>query len=562
MSVIPEAFPGSLPYKRSCTIALAGNPNVGKSTVFNALTGLHQHTGNWAGKTVENAEGQLRIGDCTITLADLPGVYSLTPRSAEERAAREYLLSGRADAVIVVCDATALSRGIHLVLQILELTNRCVVCCNLMDEAEYRGIHVDCPALAAVLGVPVIPADARRGRGLPALIEAALTAAFADSAPPITPFWESTPTGRVKCARELCRNCVRQEDRGEAWRRRLDRLLTGRLTASEDAGTGHGVAIKRTKVAEVGWDADDLDYSITLENGIGSMTAYSYTGSTSYTALDVYFYVGEGGKPYAAPTYIDAPGDIPQIGIWGAPTTKHYWEETTDTDGRSCKTIYLWLSDDTPNDTVVDVEFLTSKAIYAGWKNKGTDVHRPGLSVALTNGSGTLTFCCANTYYTLHIRNYINLAPERKLAAGTGTVAAGQEYVLDLSTVFHDQNGDSLTYYVDVDGGDPISVDTQCAITPTEVGTMVLVFTASDGTAVSQPYTLTLTVTDGSFTVGDVNGDGIINLKDSSALLRYLVGWDEPVVLDAADTNGDGLVNNKDATHLMRYLADWDVTLG
>jgi len=141
-------------------------------------------------------------------------------------------------------------------------------------------------------------------------------------------------------------------------------------------------------------------------------------------------------------------------------------------------------------------------------------------------------------------------------------VAAGQEYVLDLSTVFHDQNGDSLTYYVAVDGGDPISVDTQCALVPTEVGTMVLVFTASDGTAVSQPYTLTLTVTDGSFTVGDVNGDGIINLKDSSALLRYLVGWDEPVVLDAADTNGDGLVNNKDATHLMRYLADWDVTLG
>ncbi|MBR6747876.1 MAG: ferrous iron transporter B [Clostridia bacterium] len=231
MSVIPEAFPGSLPYKRSCTIALAGNPNVGKSTVFNALTGLHQHTGNWAGKTVENAEGQLRIGDCTITLADLPGVYSLTPRSAEERAAREYLLSGRADAVIVVCDATALSRGIHLVLQILELTNRCVVCCNLMDEAEYRGIHVDCPALSAALGVPVIPADARRGRGLSALIEAALTAAFANSAPSITPFWESTPTGRVKCARELCRNCVRQEDRGEAWRRRLDRLLTGRLTA-------------------------------------------------------------------------------------------------------------------------------------------------------------------------------------------------------------------------------------------------------------------------------------------------------------------------------------------
>ena len=114
-------------------VALAGNPNVGKSTVFNALTGSRQHTGNWSGKTVSNAYGVLRCGGKRLTLVDLPGTYSLRARSAEEQAARGFLASGEADAVILVADATCLERNLILVLQVLEITSRAVLCLNLMD---------------------------------------------------------------------------------------------------------------------------------------------------------------------------------------------------------------------------------------------------------------------------------------------------------------------------------------------------------------------------------------------------------------------------------------------
>ncbi len=153
-------------------IALAGNPNVGKSTLFNALTGLHQHTGNWPGKTVCTAQGRCSHRGQDFLLVDLPGTYSLMAHSAEEEVARDFLCFGDYDAVCVVCDATALERGMNLVLQVLELTDRVVVCVNLVDEARRKGIHLDLELLARRLGVPVVGTQARKKGSLPPLLSA------------------------------------------------------------------------------------------------------------------------------------------------------------------------------------------------------------------------------------------------------------------------------------------------------------------------------------------------------------------------------------------------------
>ena len=158
-------------------IALAGNPNVGKSTVFNALTGLRQHTGNWPGKTVAAARGDLAYGGEHFTLVDLPGTYSLFPNSAEEEIARDYLCSGEAEAVLILADATCLERSLNLVLQTLEAADvPAVVCVNLLDEAAKKGIVLELPALSRALGVPVVGTAASRGEGLDEL-RAALAAA-------------------------------------------------------------------------------------------------------------------------------------------------------------------------------------------------------------------------------------------------------------------------------------------------------------------------------------------------------------------------------------------------
>ena len=153
-------------------VALSGNPNTGKSTVFNALTGLRQHTGNWPGKTVARAEGGFEYGDHGYKLVDLPGTYSLLATSLDEEVARDFILFGQPDVTIVVVDATRLERNLNLVLQVLEITNRVVVCLNLMDEARRHGLQVDERRLARDLGVPVVPTVARLGEGIPELLAA------------------------------------------------------------------------------------------------------------------------------------------------------------------------------------------------------------------------------------------------------------------------------------------------------------------------------------------------------------------------------------------------------
>lgn len=164
-------------------IALAGNPNVGKSTVFNALTGMKQHTGNWPGKTVENAQGYFEFEGDNYVLVDVPGSYSLIARSAEEEVARDFICFSNPDAVIVVCDATGLTRNLNLVLQTLETGKKVVVCINLFDEARKRKIEIDLKALEKELGVPVIGTAARSNEGLDDL-QAGIKKALSNSLAP------------------------------------------------------------------------------------------------------------------------------------------------------------------------------------------------------------------------------------------------------------------------------------------------------------------------------------------------------------------------------------------
>ena len=146
----------------SVTIAPAGNPNVGKSTIFNALTGMHQHTGNWAGKTVELAKGDCTLGNQICTFVDLPGCYSLTACSQEEEIARNFIENAHPDFVVLVCDAVCLERHLHLLVQILSMTQKVLLCVNLMDQAKKKGIHISCSALEKELHIPVIGISAHR----------------------------------------------------------------------------------------------------------------------------------------------------------------------------------------------------------------------------------------------------------------------------------------------------------------------------------------------------------------------------------------------------------------
>ena len=161
----------ALKSKCDFTIAIAGNPNVGKSTVFNSLTGLHQHTGNWPGKTVSNASGIANFNDKDFLLVDIPGTYSIMSNSQEEEIARDYICFGNPDCTVVVLDSTCLERNLNLVYQILEITNKVVVCVNLLDEAKKKGIEIDLDKLSFTLGVPVVGTIARNKKTLNKLMQ-------------------------------------------------------------------------------------------------------------------------------------------------------------------------------------------------------------------------------------------------------------------------------------------------------------------------------------------------------------------------------------------------------
>ena len=209
------------------TAALAGNPNVGKSTVFNALTGMHQHTGNWPGKTVEVAEGAYVWQGAAFRLIDLPGTYSLRADSPEEELAGDFICGGDADVTVVVEDATCLRRNLHLAVQLRSRTPRLVLCLNLMDEARKKGVTVDTEALSRALAVPVVTTAARSGEGLDALRTAVLDMA---RRPPQDDPWlppEDDSAAVARRAAEIADACLscRPED-VHARDRRLDGLLT------------------------------------------------------------------------------------------------------------------------------------------------------------------------------------------------------------------------------------------------------------------------------------------------------------------------------------------------
>lgn len=212
------------------TLALAGNPNVGKSTLFNALTGLHQHTGNWSGKTVAPAQGETRIKDTTYNIIDLPGCYRLQGGSPEEQIAEDHLKNGGASACIIVCDATALERNLILALEILGLGVPSVLCLSLTDEAKRKGITVDTVKLQAMLGIPVVKAGGRQKKSLPAL-KAAIIQALQH---PQTPALVDAPGQKrgdatVRGAAYIAAACVQHTKEYKV--SLADKILTGKFTA-------------------------------------------------------------------------------------------------------------------------------------------------------------------------------------------------------------------------------------------------------------------------------------------------------------------------------------------
>lgn len=210
-------------------IALCGNPNVGKSTLFNALTGMKQHTGNWSGKTVSLARGICTRGGKRYGIVDLPGTYSLLAHSKEEEIASGFIADGNADAAVVVCDATCLVRSLTLAMQVSRLNARTVICINLMDEAERRGISIDTAKLEALSGLPCAAVSARSERGIDELFIKINAALETEPSPPPA-FACDCPNAAFCLSESICAKCVAVSKKTDERRMKIDRILTGRYT--------------------------------------------------------------------------------------------------------------------------------------------------------------------------------------------------------------------------------------------------------------------------------------------------------------------------------------------
>lgn len=253
-------------------IALAGNPNVGKSSVFNALTGMHQHTGNWAGKTVTLAQGRFLTESSDYVLVDLPGTYSLMAHSAEEEVARDFICFGEPDAVVVVCDATCLTRGLNLVLQTMEISDRVIVCVNLMDEAERRGISLNLPLISERLGVPVIGVSARRRKSLASLcaaldsldsenaVNSRKKVSYQDSIEDSIAYLEDIMAKRLGSKVKHRWLSLRLLEGDKPLLEQTDKFLGGRLLDNESLTKA--VEREKQRLSELGLDTDTLKDSI------------------------------------------------------------------------------------------------------------------------------------------------------------------------------------------------------------------------------------------------------------------------------------------------------------
>ena len=258
---------GLNPGKWDVLAALAGNPNVGKSTVFNALTGLRQHTGNWPGKTIVRAEGAFAHRGSRVKIVDLPGTYSLQAGSADEEVAREFILFGRPDVTVAVVDATRLERNLNLVLQILDITDRVVVYVNLMDEARRHGIAVDAARLERELGVPVVAGSARSGVGIDPLLDAAHGVATGRTR--TTPYRLAQQAPGVEQAVGSLAEVVEEAFPGVP----SSRWVAQRLLNADDAVAA---AVRSGELGQLG---DDDTIAETVRSGASSQLGEDHTGA-------------------------------------------------------------------------------------------------------------------------------------------------------------------------------------------------------------------------------------------------------------------------------------------
>lgn len=212
------------------TVALAGNPNVGKSTIFNALTGLNHHTGNWTGKTVEYGIGTAKIKDKVFRLTDLPGTYSLSSYSEEEKLAKDYLESNNPDCVVITLDSNAIERNLYFALEVLSLNKKSIVCLNLSDEAENNGINIDSKRLSALLGIPVIKTSANKNKGIKELKASIYTYCLEGESRAESGLYNLDSKILRMLSRQICNKCVTKTKQSKVLERtkRFDKILTSK----------------------------------------------------------------------------------------------------------------------------------------------------------------------------------------------------------------------------------------------------------------------------------------------------------------------------------------------